>query len=436
MGRGVAMNLYGEAKRLSVCLYVEGATPDRAFRLLDSLARAPGLGFSWELLVAANTPRYDLREYISAEHRTSRKIVWLESGVARDQAALWRALLANSTASWILLINDHVSPDSSWLEDLTQFAQSHSDRDVIALGAEPLLSEGDAVAARGFLLKTSWLRRRLRGSDINAELLIASANEFDSLGLGGFEAGASIPLATLLDETGGVSQDSAPLLSACLCTYGDHPELVLRGIDSILKENIPSSELELLIGCNDVSLDVMSQLEHRALHKPYSLLIRSPYNFNKSGIQRFTFRLARAPYILSLDDDMYFLSGWFNEMKTFLGAQHPFDVAGRLHTLTNRGWWSGKKRPYDQFVRRKHWWREKTPHGLEVHFPAGQCFLARRDFVLRHDYPDCGMRIDWDDVLLGDLVAQMEGRQIAFSDELTKRIIVDEIASRGKHGGG
>ena len=56
--------------------------------------------------------------------------------------------------------------------------------------------------------------------------------------------------------------------------------------------------------------------------------------------------------------------------------------------------------------------------------------------MLRYDYPDCGMRIDWDDVLLGDLVTQMEGKQISFSDELTRKIVVDEIASRGQHGGG
>jgi hypothetical protein len=344
--------------------------------------------------------------------------------------------MANSTATWILLIDDHVSLDSRWYENLTNALQSHSERDVIALGADQLSCGSGAAMARGFLLKSSWLRRQLRASDAATNILIAPVNELERFGLGGFEGGDYLSLARLLDEIEFVSSEPSPLLSACICTYGDHPELVSRGVDSILKENIPASEMELLIGCNDVSGDVMSQLERRALHAPYGLFIRSPYNFNKSGIQRFTFRLSRAPYILSLDDDMYFLPGWFSEMKGFLNAERPFDVAGRLHTLTNRGWWSGKKRPYDQFVRRKHWWRDKTPHGVEVHFPAGQCFLVRRDFVLRHDYPDCGMRIDWDDVLLGDLVAQMEGRQVAFSDNLTKKIIVDEIASRGEHGGG
>lgn len=43
------MELSAEAKKLSVCLYAEGTTPDRAFRLLDALRNASGLSFSWEL---------------------------------------------------------------------------------------------------------------------------------------------------------------------------------------------------------------------------------------------------------------------------------------------------------------------------------------------------------------------------------------------------
>jgi hypothetical protein len=46
------------------------------------------------------------------------------------------------------------------------------------------------------------------------------------------------------------------------------------------------------------------------------------------------------------------------------------------------------------------------------------------------------MRIDWDDVLLGDLVTQVDGKQLWFPDQLISRIIVDDIPSRGSHGGG
>jgi len=344
--------------------------------------------------------------------------------------------MCNSTARWIVLLNDQIKLDPMWNQKLSEFLETSELRDIIALGVDSVGRDTETLSARGFILKTSWLRERLRSQSTVGQISVASTPDLQLLGLGEFHEGELISLSSLLDESGTVSGESSPLVSACLCSYGDHPELVLRCVDSIMSENISSAEFELLIGCNDVSREVMSQLERRALHSPFSLLIRSPYNLNKSGMQRLTFRLARAPYILSLDDDMYFLPGWFREMRAFIGSSGSFDVAGRLHTLTNRGWWSGKKRPYDQFARRKHWWQGKTPHGVEVHFPAGQCFLARRDFVLLHDYPDCGMRIDWDDVLLGDLVAQVDGKQLPFSDELTKRFVVDEIASRGQHGGG
>jgi hypothetical protein len=180
----------------------------------------------------------------------------------------------------------------------------------------------------------------------------------------------------------------------------------------------------------------MREIEERYNRGLLNTLIRSPKNLNKSGIQRLTFRLSRGAYILSLDDDMYFKAGWLERMKKFVVARHPFDAAGRLHSLSSRLGWSGRKKPYHEFVARKKWWRGKQPHDDEVHFPAGQCFLARRSFAIANDYPDLGMKIDWDDVLLGDLVIQLDGTQIFFSDDLYERIVVDDIQSRGHHGGG
>ena len=69
-------------------------------------------------------------------------------------------------------------------------------------------------------------------------------------------------------------------------------------------------------------------------------------------------------------------------------------------------------------------------------FPAGQCFLARTAFRLENDYPDLDMRIDWDDVLLGDMVTQLDGQLLWFEGPLMERVVVDDIPSRGSHGGG
>jgi hypothetical protein len=194
--------------------------------------------------------------------------------------------------------------------------------------------------------------------------------------------------------------------------------------------------MEVIVGCNSVSKRVMEEIDHRYKRDRITALIRAPINFNKAGIQRFTFRLARGMYLLSLDDDMYFTGGWFPRLKQFLLKSHPFEAAGRLFELSSRRGWSGKKKPYRECVERKKWWRGKLPFDEQVRFPAGQCFLARRAFVVENDYPDLGMKIDWDDVLLGDMITQLDGSQIFFSDELHKHIVIDDIASRGQHGGG
>jgi hypothetical protein len=153
-------------------------------------------------------------------------------------------------------------------------------------------------------------------------------------------------------------------------------------------------------------------------------------------MQRFMFRMAQSPYVLSIDDDIYFKPGWSRAMREFVTSSQPFDVAGRLHSLSNRALWSGQKKPYDTYCVKKKWWRGKKPYGAEVIFPAGQCFVVRTKFALDNDYPDLDMRIDWDDVLLGDMVTQLDGRQIGFSDAALRSLVVDDTPSRGQHGAG
>jgi glycosyltransferase involved in cell wall biosynthesis len=231
-------------------------------------------------------------------------------------------------------------------------------------------------------------------------------------------------------------KDDRPLLSICVCTYGHHPELILRCLQSVISEHELDHQVELIVGCNAVSDAVIREIDRLHRDGKISTIIRSPINFNKAGMQRFMFRLARAPYILSLDDDMYFSFGWLGPMKRAIRKSHPFEVAGRLHALSNRTLWSGQKKPYDTYCQKKRWWKGKRPYGLEVVFPAGQCFLARSRFLTDNDYPDLDMRIDWDDVLLGDMVTQLDGTQIWFPDDLMKMITIDDIPSRGSHGGG
>ena len=446
------MSLPGVDKKLTVCCYIGTETPRKSLKVIDQLLNLPSVGKSWDLLFALDAPAYDVSYLCAQEHKKSGKAVFMEGKAAFGKAQWHRVMLANIRSEYVLLVDDTINPSPSCIESILNYIKANPELEACAFkhedasssspdGQRPLPIPKDGP----ILLKTS-AYREFESNQINeAEKIAHRLSYFDfamAAELGVFPEnlkGAS--MRTLFFDHPIMPRDASidqakPLISIALCSYGHHPELVLRCLDSIIKEPFIGNHVEILIGCNQVSDEVMIEIERRCSNEPITAIIRSPLNFNKSGMQRFLYRMARAPYILSLDDDMYFRFGWLAAAKEHIAHSHPFEVAGRLHSLSNRTWWSGKKKPYDSFCEKKHWWRGKRPFGLEVVFPAGQCFLARTAFLLENDYPDLDMRIDWDDVLLGDMVTQLDGQLIWFEGPLMERVIVDDIPSRGQHGGG
>lgn len=446
------MNLPGASKKLTVCLYVDGEHSRTAIELIDSLLATPTLGKTWELLVAIDAPQYDLKHIIQREYRHQKKAVFFESARTLGKGQWWRVMLANMRSEYALLLDQSALPSPLWISETFDFIR---DNPTIHLCG---FKHGQGVASSNpdvpfvsplkdgpILVKTEFYREHEVLPPEKASVVGSQAAFFDfsmAATLGVFPDNMKpLDIVSVFTELPKVPRDAPinpdlPLFSICLCTYGDHPELILRCLDSILSEPHDKKDFEIILGCNAVSEEVMTEIDRRYRDGGISTLIRSPLNYNKAGMQRFTFRIARAPYILSLDDDMYFHHGWLEILKQQIYINHPVEVMGRLHALSNRTLWSGQKQPYDTYCKKKRWWKGKRPYGLEVVFPAGQCFLAKTNFMLENDYPDLDMRIDWDDVLLGDLVTQVDGKQIWFPDPLMQRIIVDDIPSRGSHGGG
>jgi glycosyltransferase involved in cell wall biosynthesis len=446
------MNLPGQGKKLTVCLHISGQDPQGALALLDTVLASPGAGKSWDLLVAFDAPSYDMRHLLTQEYQKDPRAVFFESRESLGKYHWWRAMLANVRSEYVLLLDQKVNPSPNWNVRILEYIKANPGVTLCGHQQDPLpggLRASDSYRSPfkdgALLVKTSYYREIEFFPHSDAHLVGANASFFDlSLTT---ELGAipdrlmPLDLPSLLLQPPPVSRDETiredrPLLSICLCTYGHHPELILRCLQSVVTEPDLNHQVEVILGCNAVSDEVMREIDRLHRDGTIATIIRSPVNFNKAGMQRFTFRLARAPYILSLDDDMYFASGWLGHMKNCIRKSHPFEVAGRLHALSNRTLWSGQKKPYDAYCQKKRWWKGKRPYGLEVVFPAGQCFLARTRFLLDNDYPDLDMRIDWDDVLLGDLVTQLDGTQIWFPDEIMKLITIDDIPSRGSHGGG
>lgn len=443
--RAPFMNRPGEDKKITVCIYLSGERAAKAFTLLEILMNTAGISKQWDLIVGIDAVSYDLSQFSQHEHKNSKKAVIIETkdSIGKDRFVF--SMVANIRSHYVLLLDDSVTLAKDWLEKLIIFLQEKAPEEIAGVenSGSPLAMEGVSLNAAAVLMKTRFLRQIEQQGKITLEknnVVRFTDRLIESLGLNAQSITTFDP--NVLSYHQDLVLRDSPLdpaerfFTACMCTYGDHPQLILRCLDSILREQMLSKEMEIIIGCNRVSDFVMSEIEQRYGRERITTLIRSPVNYNKSGIQRFTFRLARAPYLLALDDDMYFKKGWFELLKQFTLNQHPFDAAGRMHFLSSRHGWSGKKKPYLEFVERKKWWRNKTPHGDNVTFPAGQCFLARRTFVVENDYPDLDMKIDWDDVLLGDMVIQLDGRQCSFGDPLTEKIVIDDIPSRGQHGGG
>lgn len=413
---------------------------------------SPGAGKSWDLLIAFDAPSYDMRHLLVREYQRDRRAVFFESRESLGKYRWWRAMVANIRSEYVLLVDERLTPSPHWSSQILEYLKSNPSVTLCGFknGANPgpaILGESarSPIKDGTVLLKTSYLREIEILPATEAQGVGANATFFDfsmaaELGVTP-DSMRALDLGDLLLQPPPLSRETPlredePLISVCICTYGHHPELILRCLKSVITESELNNEVEVILGCNAVSDEVMREIDRLHRDGKISTIVRSPVNFNKAGMQRFTFRLARAPYILSLDDDMYFSSGWLSHMKQVIRKSHPFEVAGRLHALSNRTLWSGQKKPYDTYCQKKRWWKGKRPYGLEVVFPAGQCFLARTRFLIDNDYPDLDMRIDWDDVLLGDLVTQLDGTQIWFPDELMKLITIDDIPSRGSHGGG
>lgn len=444
------MNGIGVEKKLTVCVYLSGTSSARAFKVLEALHATAGLGARWDAIVGIDSISYDLAHFTCERHERGSKVTFIETkdSVGRDRFFL--SMVANIRSHYTLLLDEHVTLRRDWIERVEHFLsteQSFSIAGVEMIRGGQDVHHGQSgilpLSKSAILVSTSFLRTCEGGLDVlpgEKEVAFFDSALKESLGVDQIASG-NFDLRAITLTCGGIEREKAPvdvrpMLSACICTYGDHPELILRCLDSILREPLFANDMEIIVGCNAVSKRVMGEIEQRYKRDRITALIRAPINYNKAGIQRFTFRLARGMYLLSLDDDMYFLPGWFPRLKKFIIDSHPFEAAGRLYELSSRRGWSGKKKPYRECVERKKWWRGKLPFDELVQFPAGQCFLARRAFVVENDYPDLGMRIDWDDVLLGDMIIQLDGSQKFFSDDLYKHIIIDDIASRGQHGGG
>jgi hypothetical protein len=208
------------------------------------------------------------------------------------------------------------------------------------------------------------------------------------------------PIAT------GSRPEMPKLLSVLVGCYGNFPHYSLRAVDSVLNNCHSRDEFNVLVGCNECSHEVLLALRSHFDEGRIELLVESRENINKDPMMRVLIHLCRTPYILWLDDDSHVLAGWDEHILKFIKTHDPFDVAG--HTLI----WKNRSLQHKAFLRTRTWYhsraREKTP----IKYPHGGLFVARTEFLRKHDYPDRNMVQYLDDTLLGELCQQQEGKLI------------------------
>jgi GT2 family glycosyltransferase len=137
----------------------------------------------------------------------------------------------------------------------------------------------------------------------------------------------------------------------------------------------------------------------------------------------------KTPYILWIDDDNHFSDiTWPARYAEFARAEHPFDVAGRIAQ-----WGPARDRDvgYMEFIRARPWWRDNQFQSemlqYWIPFAPGGVFLARTDFLRRHDFPDRKMIKAMDDVALGEMIQQVGGRLVPLPADLLAMANTDGI---------
>jgi len=187
---------------------------------------------------------------------------------------------------------------------------------------------------------------------------------------------------------------------------------------------------EIHVGCNACGPTTIVRLREWLDAGQIHSLVESRRNLNKDPLMRLLVDLARAPYVLWMDDDTHLLSGWAPCFLEFLANQAPFDCAGHI-------FFKHKHAEYRSYLRERPWYvgeeayRDPHDHALRTWFAAGGLFLARAEFLRQHNFPDRRMVKRLDDVLLGDLISQHHGRLTGFSREIMQHAKISDGQRRG-----
>ncbi|MCY2953313.1 MAG: tetratricopeptide repeat protein [Planctomycetota bacterium] len=225
------------------------------------------------------------------------------------------------------------------------------------------------------------------------------------------------------------SVGKAKLFSVLLVCYGDYAPYSCRAIASLAQTPGIQDCCDIHVGCNACCSETLASVRENLEKDLITTAIISSRNLHKDPMLRQLIDLARTRYVLLMDDDSHVKPAWLQAVVDFIRKEDPFELAGSLHSFQ-------RSDQYQRMVEQRPWWRGS------VHIPPAQrdwidvCpggfILARTEFLRRHNFPDRDMTIEFDDVMLADLVHHVGGRLVAMPPQLLSLVAISDGQRRWK----
>jgi hypothetical protein len=218
----------------------------------------------------------------------------------------------------------------------------------------------------------------------------------------------------------------SPQVTICVLTFGNHPRLAVRVMQSILT-HCPRHEYRLVVGANQVCDETLKLLTRRREAGDIDHLIVSPTNLNKCPMMRRMFQDVRTDFIWWFDDDSYVTDAevfgkWLNAglnspPKTVMWGQmnwcdstigfNHYNEKTTLDWVRTASWYRGLPPPsWRPGGKGEFNFNGRSTGDGRWYYLAGGCWLIRTTAVRTLDWPDSRLVKMGDDTFLGEAIRQ------------------------------
>jgi GT2 family glycosyltransferase len=215
------------------------------------------------------------------------------------------------------------------------------------------------------------------------------------------------------------------MITICVLTFGDYPDLARRAIGSILA-HCPRSGYRFIVGANAVADETCSFLESARNSGGIDHLIVSKRNINKCPMMRRMFERVETELVWWFDDDSYILdaSAFGHWRRCAERASARTVMWGKVAVCDHPSAFAPDLPDAVAFVRSADWYCGLTPPSWKVggrgefdfqgrgtgdgrwFFILGSCWMIRTRTIRALNWPDRRLLKLGDDVFLGEAIRQ------------------------------